>query len=403
MDKQVLDLINLESVRQNEGIELIASENYASKDVREVCGSILTNKYAEGYPSKRYYGGCEFVDKIEQLAIDRACKLFECKYANVQPHSGSQANAAAYRALLPEGGKILSLVLNDGGHLTHGSPVSFSSHLYNFVFYPLDENGKLDYEKILQIAKQEKPDLILAGYSAYPYEIDFKKFKEICDEVNAKFIVDMAHIAGLVAAKVHPSPIPYADVVTSTTHKTLRGPRGGLILTNNEELIKKINSAIFPYYQGGPLEHIIAGKAICFKEADTDEFKEYAKLVVKNTKACKNEFERLGALTSDTDNHLFLLNTLDSYKLTGKQAQAKLEEINITTNKNMIPNDTLSPKETSGLRIGFAATTTRGCDEYDASNIANIIHKYLKDELSQEEALNKVKRIVSNWKIIEEI
>lgn len=403
MDKQVLDLINLESVRQNEGIELIASENYASKDVREVCGSILTNKYAEGYPSKRYYGGCEFVDKIEQLAIDRACKLFECKYANVQPHSGSQANAAAYRALLPEGGKILSLVLNDGGHLTHGSPVSFSSHLYNFVFYPLDENGKLDYEKILQIAKQEKPDLILAGYSAYPYEIDFKKFKEICDEVNAKFIVDMAHIAGLVAAKVHPSPIPYADVVTSTTHKTLRGPRGGLILTNNEELIKKINSAIFPYYQGGPLEHIIAGKAICFKEADTDEFKEYAKLVVKNTKACKNEFERLGALTSDTDNHLFLLNTLDSYKLTGKQAQAKLEEINITTNKNMIPNDTLSPRETSGLRIGFAATTTRGCDEYDASNIANIIHKYLKDEISQEEALNKVKRIVSNWKIIEEI
>ena len=403
MDKQVLDLINLESVRQNEGIELIASENYASKDVREVCGSILTNKYAEGYPSKRYYGGCEFVDKIEQLAIDRACKLFECKYANVQPHSGSQANAAAYRALLPEGGKILSLVLNDGGHLTHGSPVSFSSHLYNFVFYPLDENGKLDYEKILQIAKQEKPDLILAGYSAYPYEIDFKKFKEICDEVNAKFIVDMAHIAGLVAAKVHPSPIPYADVVTSTTHKTLRGPRGGLILTNNEELIKKINSAIFPYYQGGPLEHIIAGKAICFKEADTDEFKEYAKLVVKNTKACKNEFERLGALTSDTDNHLFLLNTLDSYNLTGKQAQAKLEEINITTNKNMIPNDTLSPRETSGLRIGFAATTTRGCDEYDASNIANIIHKYLKDEISQEEALNKVKRIVSNWKIIEEI
>ena len=403
MDKQVLDLINLESIRQNEGIELIASENYASKDVREVCGSILTNKYAEGYPSRRYYGGCEFVDKIEQLAIDRACKLFECKYANVQPHSGSQANAAAYRALLPEGGKILSLVLNDGGHLTHGSPVSFSSHLYNFVFYPLDENGKLDYEKILQIAKQEKPDLILAGYSAYPYEIDFKKFKEICDEVNAKFIVDMAHIAGLVAAKVHPSPIPYADVVTSTTHKTLRGPRGGLILTNNEELIKKINSAIFPYYQGGPLEHIIAGKAICFKEADTNEFKEYAKLVVKNTKACKNEFERLGALTSDTDNHLFLLNTLDSYNLTGKQAQAKLEEINITTNKNMIPNDTLSPRETSGLRIGFAATTTRGCDEYDASNIANIIHKYLKDEISQEEALNKVKRIVSNWKIIEEI
>ena len=403
MDKQILDLINLESIRQNEGIELIASENYASKDVREVCGSILTNKYAEGYPSRRYYGGCEFVDKIEQLAIDRACKLFECKYANVQPHSGSQANAAAYRALLPEGGKILSLVLNDGGHLTHGSPVSFSSHLYNFVFYPLNNEGKLDYEKILEIAKQEKPDLILAGYSAYPYEIDFKKFREICDEVNAKFIVDMAHIAGLVAAKVHPSPIPYADVVTSTTHKTLRGPRGGLILTNSEELIKKINSAIFPYYQGGPLEHIIAGKAICFKEADTEEFKKYAAQVIKNTKACKNEFERLGALTSDTDNHLFLLNTLDSYNMTGKEAQAKLEEINITTNKNMIPNDKLSPRETSGLRIGFAATTTRGCDEYDASNVANIIHKYLKNELTKEEALNKVKRIVSNWLIIENI
>ena len=403
MDKQVLDLISLESVRQNEGIELIASENYASKDVREVCGSILTNKYAEGYPSKRYYGGCEFVDKIEQLAIDRACKLFECKYANVQPHSGSQANAAAYRALLPQGGKILSLVLNDGGHLTHGSPVSFSSHLYNFVFYPLNNEGKLDYEKILEIAKAEKPDLILAGYSAYPYEIDFKKFREICDEVNAKFIVDMAHIAGLVAAKVHPSPLPYADVVTSTTHKTLRGPRGGLILTNNEELIKKINSAIFPYYQGGPLEHIIAGKAICFKEADTTKFKNYAAQVVKNTKACKDEFVRLGALTSDTDNHLFLLNTLDSYNMTGKEAQAKLEEINITTNKNMIPNDKLSPRETSGLRIGFAATTTRGCDEYDASNVANIIHKYLKNELTKEEALDKVKRIVSNWLIIENI
>ena len=262
MDKQILDLIKKESIRQNEGIELIASENYASKEVRDVCASILTNKYAEGYPNRRYYGGCEFVDQIEQLAIDILCKLFNCKYANVQPHSGSQANAAAYRALLPNGGKILSLVLNDGGHLTHGSPVSFSSHMYNFVHYPLNEEGKLDYDKILEIAKREKPDLILAGYSAYPYEIDFKKFKEICDEVNCLFMVDMAHIAGLIAGGVHSSPIPYADVVTSTTHKTLRGPRGGIILTNNEQLIKKINSAIFPYYQGGPLEHIIAAKAI---------------------------------------------------------------------------------------------------------------------------------------------
>ena len=274
MDKEILDLIKLESKRQNEGIELIASENYASKEVREICASILTNKYAEGYPNKRYYGGCEFVDKIEQIAIDRVCKLFNVKYANVQPHSGSQANAAAYRALLPNGGKILSLVLNDGGHLTHGSPVSFSSHLYNFVHYPLNSEGKLDYDKILEIAKKEQPDLILAGYSAYPYEIDFKKFKEIADEVNAKFIVDMAHIAGLIAAGIHQNPCDYADVVTSTTHKTLRGPRGGIILTNSEELIKKINSAIFPYYQGGPLEHIIAGKAICFNEALKPSFKD---------------------------------------------------------------------------------------------------------------------------------
>ena len=403
MDKQILDLIKKESIRQNEGIELIASENYASKEVREVCSSILTNKYAEGYPNKRYYGGCEFVDQIEQLAIDRLCKLFGCKYANVQPHSGSQANAAAYRALLPNGGKILSLVLNDGGHLTHGSPVSFSSHMYNFVHYPLNEEGKLDYDKILEIAKQEKPDLILAGYSAYPYEIDFKKFKEICDEVNCLFMVDMAHIAGLIAGGVHSSPIPYADVVTSTTHKTLRGPRGGIILTNNEQLIKKINSAIFPYYQGGPLEHIIAAKAICFKEADTDEFKKYAKDVVNNTYACKEELRRLGAITTNTDNHLFLLNTLDSYGLTGLKAQEMLEEINITTNKNMIPNDKLSAKETSGLRIGFAAVTTRGCDENQARIVARLIHGYLSNSISKEEALNEVKQLVGNWKIIEEI
>ena len=262
MDKEIFDLIDLEMKRQNEGIELIASENYASKDVRMACGSILTNKYAEGYPNHRYYGGCKYIDEIEQLAINRACELFGAKYANVQPHSGSQANAAAYRALLPNGGKILSLVLNDGGHLTHGSPVSFSSHLYNFIHYPLDENGHLNYANILAIAKKEKPDIILAGYSAYPYAIDFKRIKEIADEVHCYFMVDMAHIAGLIAANLHQNPIPYADVVTSTTHKTLRGPRGGLILTNNETLIKKINSAVFPYYQGGPLEHIIAGKAI---------------------------------------------------------------------------------------------------------------------------------------------
>ena len=403
MDKQIFDLIKEESIRQNEGIELIASENYASIDVRNACGSILTNKYAEGYPNARYYGGCEVVDKVEMLAIERVCKLFNVKYANVQPHSGSQANAAAYHALLPKGGKILSLVLNDGGHLTHGSNVSFSSHFYTFVHYPLDSEGRLDYDKIEEIAKEEQPDLILAGYSAYPYEIDFKRFKEICNKVQCFFMVDMAHIAGLIAAGEHLNPCDYADIVTSTTHKTLRGPRGGLILTNNEKLIKKINSAIFPFYQGGPLEHIIAGKAVCFKEALDDSFKDYAKLVKSNTLTCRNTLLELGAKVSGTENHLFLLNTLDTYGITGKEAQNKLEEIGITTNKNMIPGDTLSPKETSGLRIGFAAVTTRGCDNNDAKVVATLIHKYLKEEITQASAKEEVKNLVSNWKIIEEI
>lgn len=403
MDNQIFDLIKEESIRQNEGIELIASENYASIDVRSACGSILTNKYAEGYPNARYYGGCEVVDKVEMLAIERVCKLFNVKYANVQPHSGSQANAAAYHALLPKGGKILSLVLNDGGHLTHGSNVSFSSHFYKFVHYPLDSEGRLDYDKIEEIAIEEQPDLILAGYSAYPYEIDFKRFKEICDKVNCFFMVDMAHIAGLIAAGEHQNPCDYADIVTSTTHKTLRGPRGGLILTNSEKLIKKINSAIFPFYQGGPLEHIIAGKAVCFKEALEDDFKTYAKLVKSNTLTCRNTLLNLGAKVSGTENHLFLLNTLDTYGITGKEAQNKLEEIGITTNKNMIPGDTLSPKETSGLRIGFAAVTTRGCDNDDAKVVATLIHKYLKEEITQASAKEEVRNLVANWKIIEEI
>ena len=403
MDKEIFDLIDLEIKRQNEGIELIASENYASKDVRMACGSILTNKYAEGYPNHRYYGGCKYIDEIEQLAINRACKLFGSKYANVQPHSGSQANAAAYRALLPNGGKILSLVLNDGGHLTHGSPVSFSSHLYNFIHYPLDENGHLNYDNILTIAKKEKPDIILAGYSAYPYAIDFKRIKEIADEVHCYFMVDMAHIAGLIAANLHQNPIPYADVVTSTTHKTLRGPRGGLILTNNETLIKKINSAVFPYYQGGPLEHIIAGKAICFKEAQSKEFRIYAKNIIENTALCQETLSDLGAITSKTDNHLFLLNTLDSYNLTGLEAQILLESIGITTNKNMIPNDKLTPKETSGLRIGFAAITTRGCSKEDAIKIGELIHKVLSKKISEEEAKNEVYSLTKSWKKIESI
>lgn len=403
MDKEIFDLIDLETKRQNEGIELIASENYASKDVRMACGSILTNKYAEGYPNHRYYGGCKYIDEVEQLAINRACKLFGAKYANVQPHSGSQANAAAYRALLPNGGKILSLVLNDGGHLTHGSPVSFSSHLYNFVHYPLDENGHLNYDNILTIAKNEKPDLILAGYSAYPYAIDFKRIKEIADEVHCYFMVDMAHIAGLIAANLHQSPVPYADVVTSTTHKTLRGPRGGLILTNNEALIKKINSAVFPYYQGGPLEHIIAGKAICFKEAQSDEFKAYAQHIIENTALCQETLSSLGAITSKTDNHLFLLNTLDSYNLTGLEAQIMLENVGITTNKNMIPNDKLTPKETSGLRIGFAAITTRGCNKEVAIKIGELIHKVLSKKISEEEAKNEVRSLTKSMKKIENI
>ena len=402
MDKEINRLVLLEQERQNRGIELIASENYASKEVRELCGSILTNKYAEGFPGHRYYGGCEVVDEIENLAIERVCKLFGSKYANVQPHSGSQANAAAYRALLPEGGKILSLVLNDGGHLTHGSPVSFSSHLYTFVHYPLS-NGHLDYDAIEKIALEEKPNLILAGYSSYPYTIDFKKFKEIADKVGAYFMVDMAHIAGLIAAGLHPNPVPYADVVTSTTHKTLRGPRGGIILTNNEELIKRINSAIFPYYQGGPLEHIIAAKAVCFKEAMSDEFKAYAKQVMINTKACADKLQELGAKVSGTDNHLFLVNVLDTYGINGKEAQLALEDINITTNKNMIPNDTLSPAKTSGLRLGFAAVTTRGCTKEQAEEVAVIIHHYLSKQIDKEKALELVQDLVSNWKQIQDI
>ena len=402
MDKEIFDLINKENIRQNEGIELIASENYASKDVRQACGSILTNKYAEGYPFKRYYGGCEFVDEIESLAIERAKSLFNAKFANVQPHSGSQANAAAYRALLPEGGKILSLVLNDGGHLTHGSPVSFSSHFYNFVHYPLN-NGKLDYEVLRKVALEEKPNLILAGFSAYPYQIDFVRIRKICDEVGSLFMVDMAHIAGLVAAGLHPSPVGIADVVTSTTHKTLRGPRGGLILTNDEELAKRINSAIFPFYQGGPLEHIIAGKAICFKEASSPEFKSYVKSLMENTKACRDKLASLGAKVSETEVHLFLLNVLDTFGITGLDAQKKLEEIGVTTNKNMIPGDTLKPNKTSGLRIGFAAVTTRGCTKKDAEDIAELIYKYLNNEISTIEAKDKVSKLVENWKPIEEI
>lgn len=400
MSDYIFDLIRKETERQNSGIELIASENYPSKNVLNACGSILMDKYAEGYPDKRYYGGCEFIDKVEKYAIEQACKLFKVKYANVQPHSGSQANAAAYKALMPNGGKVLSLVLNDGGHLTHGSPVSFSSHQYEFVHYPLVDNGKLDYSKIKEIAEKEKPDVILAGYSAYPYEINFAVLRNIADYVNAKLMVDMAHIAGLVAAQEYMNPCDYADIVTSTTHKTLRGPRGGLILTNSEEIFKKVNSAVFPYYQGGPLENIIAGKAICFEEAQTNNFREYIRAVKANTKWAAKRFKELGAEVSGTETHLFLLNTLKSYNLTGLEAQKKLEEIGITTNKNMLPNDTLKPSETSGLRIGFAAATTRGCNLSQAVSIATLIHNYLSGNLDITTATYCKEGIIKDWKDI---
>ena len=383
-DKIIKEHLEKETIRQNEGIELIASENYPSIDVMEAQGSIFTAKYAEGYPGKRYYGGCEVVDQVESLAIERAKELFHAKFANVQPHSGSQANFAAYHALLNKGDKVLSLVLNDGGHLTHGSPVSFSSHDYQFSFYPLGEDGHIDLGLLKELLDKENPNLLLAGYSAYPYAIPFKKIKEIINAHNEKasthcfFMVDMAHIAGIIAAGLCENPVDYADIVTSTTHKTLRGPRGGLILTNDEAIAKKVNSAIFPYSQGGPLEHVIAAKAVAFGEALHPEFKKYMQKVLDNTKACGDELASLGAKVSGTDNHLFLLDVLSSYGINGKEAQARLGEIGLTVNKNMIHGDTLSPALTSGIRVGFAALTSRGATLEDAKEVARIIHEALK-------------------------
>lgn len=391
-------LVNSEQARQNNGIELIASENFASDNVRYALSTVLTNKYAEGYPGRRYYGGCKYIDKIEQIAINEACNLFKVKYANVQPHSGSQANYAAYRALMPKGGKVLALRLDDGGHLTHGSSVSFSSRDYDFFFYPL-KNGRLDYETIAKMAMEIKPNVILAGFSAYPYFIDWKKFREIADSVGAYFMVDMAHIAGIVAAGLYETgnPCDYADIVTSTTHKTLRGPRGGLILTNNEELAKKINSAVFPYAQGGPLENTILAKAHCFIEAQTADFKEYMRQVLTNTRVAA---ERLGC---STDTHLFLLNTWDRYGMIGAAAQELLEQADITTNKNMQPGDTLSPRETSGLRLGFAASTTRFCNEQNAIAIADLIDEILAKRISVVEAKKKVQDIIFDWASVEDL
>ena len=402
-DDLLFSYLESETKRQNEGIELIASENFASKNVRALCGSILTNKYAEGFPGKRYYGGCVHIDEIENRAIELVTKLFGAKYACVQPHSGTQANMIAYYALLNTGDKILSLSLDEGGHLSHGSKVSFSSHYYNVDFYHLNKNGRIDYEALREKALEYRPNLILAGFSAYPFEIDYQKIKDLAREVGAYFMVDMAHIAGLIAAGELDNPLKYADIVTSTTHKTLRGPRGGIVLTNDEEIIKKVNKACFPALQGGPLENIIGAKAECFYEALQPDYKEYIKQVKINTKACSDELTRLGDINSGTENHLFLLNTKKSFGITGKDAQEKLEEIGITLNKNMLPNDDEKPSVTSGVRIGFAAVTTRGATKEDAFEIARIIDGYLKNNIKKDEAIYRVKTLTKSWKQIDEI
>ena len=382
MDIELKKALNLEKKRQQNNIELIASENYVSKAILELQGSILTNKYAEGYPGKRYYGGCEYIDIFENKAIEYACKLFGSTYANVQPHSGSSANMAVYRALLNHGDKVLGMSLAQGGHLTHGSKVSFSGIDYEIVSYELDrENETLDYDKIEELAIKEKPKMIIAGCSAYSRSIDFKKFREIADKCGAYLMVDMAHIAGLVAAGLHMNPVPYADVVTSTTHKTLRGPRGGLILTNNEDIIKKINKVVFPGIQGGPLMHVIAAKAQCFYEALQPEFIDYAKNIIKNANAMAEEFKKNGVkvVSNATDNHLMLIDVKSSFGISGKIAEETLDKINITVNKNTIPFDTEKPNITSGLRVGSAAMTTRGLNDKDFIKIADIIIKALKN------------------------
>ena len=380
-DEEVGQAIKDEYARQNRNIELIASENIVSPTVLYAMGSVLTNKYAEGYPSKRYYGGCENVDVVENIAIERVKKLFGCEYANVQPHSGAQANMAVFFAMLNPGDTYMGMSLDAGGHLSHGSPVNFSGKYFNCVPYGVDENGYIDYDNILELAKQNKPKLIIAGASAYPRIIDFKKFREIADEVGAYLMVDMAHIAGLVAAGLHPSPFPYADVVTTTTHKTLRGPRGGVILSNNEINEKfNFNKAIFPGTQGGPLEHVIAGKAVAFKEALDPSFKEYQTQIVKNCKALAETLRNKGfnMVTGGTDNHLLLLD-LTNFDITGKELQTRCDNVYITLNKNAIPNDPRSPFVTSGVRIGTAAITSRGMKEEDMEIIADLIYQTVTD------------------------
>ncbi|ECQ9842561.1 TPA: serine hydroxymethyltransferase [Campylobacter jejuni] len=404
-DKEIFDLTNKELERQCEGLEMIASENFTLPEVMEVMGSILTNKYAEGYPGKRYYGGCEFVDEIETLAIQRCKKLFNCKFANVQPNSGSQANQGVYAALINPGDKILGMDLSHGGHLTHGAKVSSSGKMYESCFYGVELDGRIDYEKVREIAKKEKPKLIVCGASAYARVIDFAKFREITDEIGAYLFADIAHIAGLVVAGEHPSPFPYAHVVSSTTHKTLRGPRGGIIMTNDEELAKKINSAIFPGIQGGPLMHVIAAKAVGFKFNLSDEWKVYAKQVRTNAQVLANVLmDRKFKLVSDgTDNHLVLMSFLDR-EFSGKDADLALGNAGITANKNTVPGEIRSPFITSGLRLGTPALTARGFKEKEMEIVSNYIADILDDinnEKLQENIKQELKKLASNFIIYE--
>ncbi|BDL67145.1 TPA: serine hydroxymethyltransferase [Campylobacter jejuni] len=404
-DKEIFDLTNKELERQCEGLEMIASENFTLPEVMEVMGSILTNKYAEGYPGKRYYGGCEFVDEIETLAIERCKKLFNCKFANVQPNSGSQANQGVYAALINPGDKILGMDLSHGGHLTHGAKVSSSGKMYESCFYGVELDGRIDYEKVREIAKKEKPKLIVCGASAYARVIDFAKFREIADEVGAYLFADIAHIAGLVVAGEHPSPFPHAHVVSSTTHKTLRGPRGGIIMTNDEELAKKINSAIFPGIQGGPLMHVIAAKAVGFKFNLSDEWKVYAKQVRTNAQVLANVLmDRKFKLVSDgTDNHLILMSFLDR-EFSGKDADLALGNAGITANKNTVPGEIRSPFITSGLRLGTPALTARGFKEKEMEIVSNYIADILDDinnEKLQKNIKQELKKLASNFIIYE--
>ena len=397
VDEEIYSLVEKELEREQDGIELIASENFASEAVMEAMGSYLTNKYAEGYPSKRYYGGCQVVDEVEELARERAKKLFGAEHANVQPHSGSQANMAVYFTILQPGDTVLGMNLSHGGHLTHGSAVNFSGRLYNFVSYGVNkETERIDYEEVRRLALEYKPKLIVAGASAYSRIIDFKKLKEICDEVEAYFMVDMAHIAGLVATGAHPSPVPYADFVTSTTHKTLRGPRGGLILCK-EKYAKALDKNIFPGIQGGPLMHTIAAKAVCFKEALQPEFKEYIDRVVKNCKVLAEELVKYDfkLVSNGSDNHLILVD-LNNKDITGKDAEKRLDSIGITVNKNTVPNETKSPFVTSGIRIGTAAVTTRGFDEEDMKEVAALINDAIENKDEDLSSLkNRVKALCS--------